>query len=867
MGASSSPLDTVSKSTGLTLAMPARTTEAVRLPTQMPLTTKLAVAAVLNTVLCTAMTLAVAFATMHGATRRAEHDRLSSNLRVAWQLLQDDGGSIDVIDGKLRSGRTVLDGDTELVDQVQKLVGSAVTIFRGDMTVATNVRMANGARATGTRLAPGPAHDAVFEHHLRYIGQVDILGQQYLTIYDPMFSPRGELIGILNVAERITSVDAPWRTTRDWILFGGAAAALLAGIGSGLLATRMFRPLRGLIAAMLRLAENDVTIDVPGLERADDIGGMARAVQTFKESCVQVASQGAALRRGSERFEAALSNMSQGLCQYDAANCLEVVNRQFCTLYGIDPEKIHPGMPFREVLKLSSNVFGVPDIDFEMFVAKRQALIEKGVKTSMVVTIAGGRLVSILHCPMPGGGWVSTFEDVTDRHEANAKIVHMARHDGLTGLANRVVLNERIDQALMETGRGQHSALLCLDLDRFKQINDTLGHPVGDGLLRAVSDRLLACVREVDTVARLGGDEFAIIQFGIARPENAKMLAERIITTLEAPFHISGHDMTIGVSIGVALMGVDGATAGALLAHADMAMYRVKTEARGKFHFFEPGMDERLQRRRQIEGELRQALAKGEFELHYQPLVDLQAQEVSGFEALLRWHHPSRGMVSPAEFIPIAEEIGLIVPIGAWVINQACADAATWPTTISVAVNLSPLQFRSQNLVSTVASALRQSGLAAGRLELEVTETLLLQDNESTVAMLHQLRHLGTRISMDDFGTGYSSLSYLRTFPFDKLKIDQSFIHDLTHRADSIHIIRAIVGLCNALGMKTTAEGVETEEQREKLFSEGCTELQGYLFSKPRPASEIPMILERVRQEYFAAGARRAPVMPALAGS
>ena len=388
--------------------------------------------------------------------------------------------------------------------------------------------------------------------------------------------------------------------------------------------------------------------------------------------------------------------------------------------------------------------------------------------------------------------------------------------------------------------------MLCLDLDHFKRVNDTLGHPVGDGLLKGVSERLLGCVRESDTVVRLGGDEFAIVQHGISRPEDARVLAERVIAALEAPFVIEDHDISVGVSIGLALMPNDGDDPGSLLKNADIALYRAKTDERGTFCFFQPEMHARLQRRRQLELDLRDGLARQEFELFYQPLVSLLTEEVNGFEALLRWRHPVRGLVSPAEFIPVAEDIGLIVPLGEWVIRTACQEAVSWPAHLKVAVNLSSAQFRSRNLLPTVARSLAETGLAAGRLELEVTETLLLENNESTLAMLHQLRALGTRIAMDDFGTGYSSLSYLRSFPFDKIKIDQCFIRDLSRREESIHVVRAVQILCDGLGMTTTAEGVETEEQFDKLRAEGCTEVQGYLFSPPRPAAEIGSIVERV---------------------
>jgi len=435
------------------------------------------------------------------------------------------------------------------------------------------------------------------------------------------------------------------------------------------------------------------------------------------------------------------------------------------------------------------------------------------------------------------------------RQELEQRLEHMAHHDALTNLPNRLRLRQAMENELARVQRGESVAVLCLDLDHFKSVNDTLGHPVGDRLLEAVAERLRQNVRDVDIVARVGGDEFAIVQVAAEQPRGAIILADRLIETLAKPFDLDGHQVVIGTSIGIALAPLDGLDTDQLIKNADMALYRAKADGRGVFRFFEPEMDAKMQARRTLEIDLRKALAEGEFELFYQPLVNLASNEVSGFEALLRWNHPTRGLVPPSEFIPIAEEMGLIVPSGERILRQACAEAAGWPDDIKVAVNLSPVQFKSKTLALAVTSALASSGLPPHRLELEITESVLLQDNEATLTTLHQLRQLGVRISMDDFGTGYSSLSYLRSFPFDKIKIDQSFVRDLSGKEDSLAIIRAVAGLGRNLGMATTAEGVETREQLGYLRQEGCTEVQGYLFSRPLPARNIIPLLESVRKE------------------
>jgi diguanylate cyclase (GGDEF)-like protein len=440
---------------------------------------------------------------------------------------------------------------------------------------------------------------------------------------------------------------------------------------------------------------------------------------------------------------------------------------------------------------------------------------------------------------MAGGGWLSTHEDVTERRRVEERIEHMARHDALTDLPNRVLFKEKLDEAAARAQARGMVAVLCLDLDRFKQVNDTLGHGVGDLLLKGVAARLRGCAGEADTIARLSGDEFAVIRERVETAEDAAALARRILEELAAPFLLDGHQVAVGGSIGIALGPADGVDADRLLKNADTAAYRAKSDGRGTYRFFEAGMDERLQERRATELALRAALSRGQFELFYQPLVNVRDRRITGFEALLRWRHPDRGLVSPAEFIPLAEEIGVIVPIGEWVLRTACAEAAGWPSECRVAINVSPAQFSSRNLVSAVTDALAAAGLAPHRLELEITESVLLENSAAVTATLDQLNALGVRISMDDFGTGYSSLSYLQKFPFDKIKIDASFIHSLGRGEESIAIVRAIAGLGKSLGITTTAEGVETEEQLESILAEGCDEVQGYYFSAPRPAKEI----------------------------
>jgi len=435
---------------------------------------------------------------------------------------------------------------------------------------------------------------------------------------------------------------------------------------------------------------------------------------------------------------------------------------------------------------------------------------------------------------------LGVVDDVTERKTAEARIAQLAHYDPLTGLPNRTLFREQLEKELSFVRRGSQLAVLYLDLDNFKSINDTLGHPCGDELLKAVAQRLRSCLRETDLIARLGGDEFAIVQTPLQDPKDAEALAQRIRQAVTGDaYELDGHRTTTDLSIGIALAPGDGTEMDDLVKHADLALYGAKAEGRANYRYFEPEMNARMKQRRSLEIDLRSAIANDEFELHYQPLINLQTQAITGCEALLRWRHPQRGMILPLSFIPVAEETGLINAIGDWVLRRACLEAMNWPRNVSVAVNVSPVQFKNPSLVLTVIGALAASGLPAHRLELEVTESVLMQNNEATLAMLHQFRDLGVRISMDDFGTGYSSLSYLRSFPFDKIKIDRSFIGDLSKGDDAVAIVQAILSLATSLKMTTTAEGVETADQQNMLRATGCNEMQGYLFSPPRPANEI----------------------------
>jgi diguanylate cyclase (GGDEF)-like protein len=580
-----------------------------------------------------------------------------------------------------------------------------------------------------------------------------------------------------------------------------------------------------------------------------------------------------ALQQANLYLDAALNNMIQGLCLFGPDRRLRLANDRFGEIMGLAPALLRPGTELGTILAASADA-GKPGSALlttlgaaPAGIAERRgtspaerrlaqmadapdqrdpAAPERRTTERRIQELCPGCVVEICRAPLPDGGWVATFEDVTERRASEARIAFLARHDALTELANRAQLMERLQDAVATLGRGEQFAVLCLDIDHFKAVNETLGHAYGDRLLQAAAERLLAAVRENDTVSRLGADEFAVILRDIERPEDAWELAERLLDALATPFDLEGEPVAIAASVGIAVAPADGAEGQTLLQNADTALHRAKQDGRGSYRSFEAGMDARLLARRAMELDLRRALYAGELAVHYQPLVDTRGQQVIGFEALLRWHHPKQGMIQPTAFIPLAEETGLIVPIGEWVLRTACVEAAAWPERLKVAVNVSPVQFQDTKLVGVVAEALAASGLPPDLLELEVTESVLLQNSSGTLKTLHQLHELGVRISMDDFGTGYSSLSYLRSFPFDKIKIDQSFVRDLSFSQDATAIIRAITAMGTSLGIRTTAEGVETEQQLNQLRAEGCSELQGYLFSRPIPPEDVPALIVQI---------------------
>jgi diguanylate cyclase (GGDEF)-like protein len=546
------------------------------------------------------------------------------------------------------------------------------------------------------------------------------------------------------------------------------------------------------------------------------------------------------LREQYERFEFALDHMPLGLVMIGPDDRVIVANRQVAAFFGIAEQWLRHGVSLSDLMQR----WQVANLDPKI-IALDQLLLQEmrrlGSPVSAVWEDVFGLTLQVCYQPLSDGGRVKTFEDITERRRTEARIAHMAQHDALTDLPNPALLHQRLEHGLTHCGRGQMLAVLRLDLNQFKHLKDAFGQHMGDRLLQQVGLLLLRCVRAGDTVARLGSDEFAIIQEGIAQAQDATTLARRLLEEIDLPCEVMGQPVTLGASIGIALAPQDGDDADVLLHNANLALLRAKEDGCNRICFFEKEMDRRMQQRQALELDLRRGLLAGEFEPYFQPILNARTRRVCGFEALVRWRHPDRGIVLPGAFIGLAEEIGLIEPLGEGVLAAACTEAANWSEPVKVAVNLSPLQFRrGANLVRTVTEVLAASGLEPGRLELEITESLLLRDTEETVALLHQLRALGVRIVMDDFGTGYSSLGYLMKFPFDKVKIDQSFVRALGRREDCDHIVRAVIGLCGGLHITTIAEGVETQAQLDQLVGEGCAEVQGYLLGRPMPAAEVP---------------------------
>jgi diguanylate cyclase (GGDEF)-like protein len=540
-----------------------------------------------------------------------------------------------------------------------------------------------------------------------------------------------------------------------------------------------------------------------------------------------------------KRFNSAMDAIVQGVALFDADMRLITCNRRYAEIYDLPAEVTQPGAASAEGIFPRRRHAQFGDVSGE-----RRTEADGSVVT--INELSDGRLILQRKKKLADGGWVSTHEDVTARRRAEEKVREMATTDILTGLSNRFAFRQRLDLRLAEVNRSLGAfAVFYLDLDRFKAVNDSLGHPLGDKLLKAVSERIVSVVRAEDTVARLGGDEFAIIQRVTNTLNDPARLADRLIAAVGEPYLIDDNAVAIGVSVGISLAPKDGVVADELIRAADVALYHAKAERRGGYTFFEKAMDEQVQGRRHMEDDLRTALAEGQFRLDFQPVVSAADRTVKSLEALLRWRHPVRGNVPPSDFIPLAEEVGLIAPIGEWVIREACRQAAKWPRHVKLAVNVSAAQFKSPALVPTIVDAIASSRIASSRLIVEVTESVMIGDTDQAIAVLHRIRDQKIMIAMDDFGTGYASLGYLRRFPFDEIKIDRSFVSELGKRDDSVVIVRAIISMAKALGVATVAEGVESEDQFACLKAEGCDEIQGYLISRPMPAEDVLTFLGR----------------------
>ena len=761
----------------------------------MRLPTRLIVVGFVSLVLAAGAVVFTTNRTLEATTKVQAMRVVNSGLRVAWHELRLRGGDARTLNGLLLLGDTVLNGDTVLVDDLADMLGGGAVIFMNGTSVSASLRRADGTRATDLTL-PEPVRDTVLRDGRPYRGRQTLFGQPYYVAYDPIMGVDGQAVGALFVGRPESEFVAPLQRTTNAIMLVSALVLLVVG--------------GGFLFVGWRLAH-------------------------------QIASR-EDLHEAHHRLDQALNNMANGLLVWSADGILALVNKRYCEIFGMAPGAVYPGMTLSDFVELQHRHGAFGEMSMPAALAMVTEDVGRREQASFELRLRSGRVVAILHCPTADGGAIATFEDVTERHLAERQMAFMVRHDALTRLPNRTLFQERMDEALAQ---GAGVAVLCLDLDRFKEVNDTLGHPAGDALLRITAERLLGCVRGTDTVARLGGDEFAIIRPGCTDVAEIAHTAARIIEQVSLPYDLNGEMASIGISVGIGVAQRTGQDAEALLQQADLALYRAKADGRATFRIFEPGMDADMAARRAMEVELQRAIAQEEFSVCYQPQISLADGRMTGFEALLRWHHPARGLIEPAEFIPVAESTGLIVPLGAWVLRRACADAATWPDHLTVAVNLSPAQFKNSSLLRKISGTLATSGLQPQRLELEITESALLMNTQATMGVLNALIELGVHIALDDFGIGYSSLSYVRRFPVNKIKIDRSFIEGLGTVREADAIVRSVISLARELGVETLAEGVTTTAQLEWLRAEGCNQAQGFLISMAQPEEAVRAMLAR----------------------
>ncbi|MFZ4808548.1 MAG: EAL domain-containing protein [Hyphomicrobiaceae bacterium] len=663
------------------------------------------------------------------------------------------------------------------------------------------------------------------------------------------------------------AAEAKYRFSFGLVLAITMLSIAASALGSAWIKRSVSSPIIRVSQAMHRLTMGGevAALDVDRT-RQDEVGILMHSVNAFRHSRARELELATLADQERSRLDAAIENMPMGLAMFDAGLGLIVCNASFLDMYGLPAdlaqsgrtaEKITADLVARQIICAASGESILRLLDHAA----------ESANSMLRLDLSDGRTISLKSQRMRDGGWVTIHEDVTEQHKAEARIRHMARHDVLTDLPNRGLFRDRCESALQDLPADGRLAILCLDLDRFKLVNDTLGHPAGDQLLQCVADRLRSCLGAHDTAARFGGDEFVVLKTRIASGEDAELFAQKVIAELSAPYEIANQHVSIGCSVGIALARDHGIEAEQLLKQADIALYRAKADGRGVARTFGERMDARIAARSGLEVDLREAIERDQMSLHYQPIADLSRMEIAGFEALLRWQHPERGMVAPSEFIRVAEDTGLIERIGDWVLRRACADASQWPAPLKLAVNLSPVQFRRGHVVTSIREALAVSGLAPDRLEIEITEGLMLRQSEAILEMLHELRELGIGILMDDFGTGYSSLSYVRKFPFDAIKIDRSFVRDVLSDTHCRAIVDTALRLATRLDMATIAEGVETGEQLAYLISEGCTHAQGYFIAPPAPAASIPAtmfaVAERLRAARETAAAHRARITAA----